>query len=308
MNILSEITKGNNHVEAIRQQLFDVITLPLYPPSLGVIEAEHDIDKGSKFAPPSAFGNYKNTGGDCLGVLGKDFRATQPTVLLDAFTECLIDSGIDLKSLNYNEVQGGKRVRFSVDLEPIKFKNKAKVGDVISSRLVLQTGYDGYTATTFQIETEVLKCTNGMVGKDTSANVKFKNTQGNIGKIAIVCSDIAQMVQTSKDFSKLILAYDKTAIDDKTVDAFCKATIGYSRKEYNDLGKVKKERIDELMGAIEIELGRNGKTAWGLLNGLTYATNHIWTSENAKLDYLTAGAGFRTNNKAQAFLNELVAV
>ena len=305
MNILSDLSKGNANVESIRAQLFDVITLPLFPPALNVIQAEFDIT-GTKFNRPNSFGNYKHTGGDCLGVLGKDFKATQPSVLLDAFEGCLIDSGIDLATLKYSEVQGGKRVRFSVDLTPTKFKNAAKVGDVITNRLVLQTGFDGYTATTFQIETEVLKCTNGMVAKDSSANVKFKNTNGNVGKIAIVCDDIAKMVQTSKDFSKLILAYDKTAITQKDVDKFCVATIGYSNKERKELGKVKLARLDELQLAIDKELSRNGKTAWGLLNAITYATNHIWTSEEAQLDYLTAGAGLRTNNKAQTFLQELV--
>jgi hypothetical protein len=312
MNILSEISKGNANVEAIRAQLFDVVTLPLYPPALNVIQAEYDIDPTlgdtgrPAFVRPNAFGNYKHTGGDCLGVLGKDFRATQPTMLLDAFSSCLIDSGLDLQSLKYSEVQGGKRVRFSIDLEPTVFKNKAEVGDVVSNKLILQTGFDGYTATTFQIETEVLKCTNGMVAKDSSANVKFKNTQGNIGKISIVCDDIAQMVESSKDFSKLLLSYDKTSIDNKTVDAFCKATIGYSRKDKNELGKVKLARLDELMNSIDLELSRNGKTAWGLLNGLTHATNHVWSNNETRLDYLTVGAGLRTNNKAQKFLNELV--
>jgi hypothetical protein len=306
MNILENLSNENAHIEAIREQLFNVVTLPLYPPATDVIGAEYDIPKGATFKRPPNFGNYKQSGGECLGVLGKDFRATQPSMLLDAFSQCLIDTGIDLKSLFYEEVNGGRRVRFGVDLEPIKFRNMAKVGDVVSTRLVLQTGYDGYTATTFQIETEVLKCTNGMVGRGTSSKVRFKNTKGNIGKIAIACNDIAQMVTSSQDFGRLIRAYDKTSVSDEQVDAFLKATIGYNRKEREELGKVKTQRLDELMGAIDREFTDNGKTAWGLLNGLTRATNHLWTDEDSKLDYLTAGAGFRTNDKAQKFLNELV--
>jgi len=306
MNILENLSNENAHIESIREQLFNVVTLPLYPPSTDVIGAEFDIEDGATFKRPPNFGNYKHTGGECLGVLGKDFRATQPSVLLDAFSECLINSGLELSSLKYSEIKGGQRVRFSVFLEQIKFKNQAKVGDVLSTSLVLQTGYDGYTATTFHIETEVLKCTNGMVGRGTSAKVKFKNTKGNVGKIAIACSDISQMVESSKDFTKLMRQYDKTAITSKDVDAFLKATLGYNQKEREDLGKVKLARLDELQGAIDLELSRNGKTAWGLLNGLTYATNHLWTSEEGKLDYLTAGAGLRTNDIAQKFLNELV--
>lgn len=306
MDILTDLSKGNANIEAIRAQLFNVITLPLYPPAKAGIESEFDIAPDAKFNRPTSFGNWKDSGGDCLGVLGKDWKPTQPSMLLDAFEGCLIDSGLDLATLQYQELKGGRKVRFSIDLAETKFKNSAKVGDVLAKKLVLQTGFDGFTATSFMIETEVLKCTNGMTGLGTEASVKFKNTKHNVGKIAIACDDIAQMIQKAEDFGELMKQYDKTAITSKDVDEFLKATIGYSRKERDELGKVKTERLDQIQEALEIELGRNGKTAWGLLNAMTYATNHIWTTEEAQLDYLTAGAGLRTNNKAQKFLNELV--
>ncbi len=317
MDILSDLTKGNANVEAIREQLFDVITLPLYPPAkAGIIEVKKElsaetgkkiiIPKDAKFKRPTNFANYKNTGGECLGVLGKDWKPTQPVMLLDAFEQCLIDSGMDLSQMKYQELKGGRKVRFSVPLAETKFKNSAKVGDVLKKDLVIQTGFDGFTATSFMIETLVLKCTNGMTGFGTEASVKFKNTKHNVGKIAIACTDIAQMVTKADDFGELMKQYDKTAVTAKNVDAFLKATIGYSRKERDELGKVKTERLDQIQEAIEVEFSRNGKTAWGLLNAMTYATNHIWTTEESQLDYLTNGAGLRTNNKAQKFLNELV--
>lgn len=308
MSILKTITAGNDHVEKIRQQLFEVVTLPLYPPAKTVIEAECDVTKNSKFERPEAFGNWKNSGGECLGVLGKDWKPTQPVMLLDAFEQCLIESGLDLTKLKYQELKGGRKIRFSIPLQETKFKNAAKVGDVLKKDLVIQTGFDGYTATSFMIETEVLKCRNGMTGFGTEATVKWKNTKGNVGKIAIACSDIAQMVRKADDFGELMKRYDATKVTAKDVDAFLKATIGYNRKERDELGKVKTERLDQLMEAIEVEMTRNGKTAWGLLNALTYSTNHLWTTDEARLDYLTNGAGFRTNNKAQKFLNDLVGV
>jgi len=306
MDILTDLSKGNAHVEAIRAQLFNVVTLPLYPPALKGIQAEHDVSDDAKFNRPTSYGNWKHTGGDCLGVLGKDWLPTQPTMLLDAFETCLIDSGLDLSTLEYNELKGGKKVRFSIDLGEVKFKNNAKVGDVLERKLVLQTGFDGFTATSFMIETKVLKCLNGMTGFGTEASIKFKNTKHNVGKIAIACEDIAQMVQKADDFGSLMKQYDKTAVTAKDVDNFLTATLGYNRKQRDELGKVKNERLDDIQNALDIELSRNGKTAWGLLNAMTYATNHIWTTEEAQLDYLTTGAGLRTNNKAQKFLNELV--
>ena len=306
MNILSDLSKGNANVEALRSQLFNVVTLPLYPPSIEGIRAEYDVSDDAVFNRPSRFGNYKHTGGDCLGELKGDWKATQPIMLLDAFESCLIDSGLDLSTIAYQELKGGCKVRFSVDLQETKFKNSAKQGDVLSKKLVLQTGFDGFTSTSFMIETLVLKCTNGMTALGTEASVKFKNTKHNVGKIAIACDDIAQMVTKADDFGDLMRAYDKTAITSKDVDAFLTATIGYNRKERAELGKVKTQRLDDIQLALDKELSRNGKTAWGLLNAMTYATNHIWTSDEAKLDYLTSGAGLKTNTKAQVFLNKLV--
>ena len=311
MNILKAISDGNNNVEAIRKQLFNVVMVPLYPPTLTQIQSvntEFIIPDNASFVRPENFSAYKHIGGKPLGTIGKDFRPTQPSILLDAFSECLIESGLDLRTLKYEELQGGRKVQFSVELTPTIFKNAAKVGDIISNRLVLRTGFDGYTATTFQIETLVLKCTNGMTAKDTSVNVKFKNTQGNLGKIAIACTDIAKMAESAKDFGELIKVYDAKAIDAKILDKFLTATIGYNRKDANELGKIKTQRLDELMGAINVEFKRNGRTAWGLLNGLTYATNHIWAPKENALDYIHLGGGLKTNDKAQKFLNELVLV
>ena len=39
MDILNNLSKGNANVEAIRSQLFEVITLPLYPPTKDAINA-----------------------------------------------------------------------------------------------------------------------------------------------------------------------------------------------------------------------------------------------------------------------------
>jgi len=123
MDILADLSKGNAHVEAIRAQLFNVVTLPLYPPALKGIQAEHDVSDDAKFNRPTSFGNWKDSGGECLGVLGKDWKPTQPSMLLDAFEGCLIDSGLDLASLQYQELKGGRKVRFSIDLQETKFKN-----------------------------------------------------------------------------------------------------------------------------------------------------------------------------------------
>lgn len=307
MNILENLNADANHLNEIRNQLFDVVVLPNYPPSLDAIQQQYgNVPNDVKFVRPQSFTTYRNTGGQPLGIkIGKDFVPTQPNMLFDSFTNCLIEVGYDLSKLQYTELKDGSKVRFSIDLEGISFKNrKAKVDDIHTS-LILETGYDGLTKTTYSLQTERLVCTNGMTVTDSKTAVSFKNTKGNFGKIGLACEDISKMALKVGDYKKQILAYDSKEVNTKDVNAFLKKIAGYDQTERTELGKVKNARLDAFMESIELEFGRTGATAWGLLNGATYFTNHVANTDNRE-DYLYAGGGRLINANAEKFVNALI--
>lgn len=308
MELLNALNKGINNIKGIENGLFDVLNLPLYPPSFGAIKsANGQFQIGGEFIRPESFATYKNTGGHPLGTIGKDYVPTQPKDLFNAFTNCLIEANYDLSTVKYTEVKGGKRVRFSVDYDSIGFKNAKGNQDDLGTKIVLETGYDGKTKTTFSIETIRMICSNGMIIKDSHMNVAFKNTKGNFGKIFIACDNILSMGENIDLYKEQLLSYNSKAISTKEVNVMLKKTLGYDQTERTELSKTKNARLDEVMSSIELEFSRTGSTVWGLLNGITHFTNHIADTDN-RIDYLNFGAGLKTNNIAQVVANQLVLV
>lgn len=306
MSTFENISSGAANLVAIENQLFDVLTLPLYPPTLEVIKSENDIHPKASFKRPNTFGNYKHTGGDCLGVLGKDFRATQPRALFQSFVECLTElDNIDFSKMRYTELKGGAKVRFTIPLQGFGFKNKARKIDDIETFISLETGFDGYTKTTYTLDTRRLVCLNGMTVKDSSVNVSFKNTKGNVDTIKLACHQLTAVAENGKKFQERVAAYNNREVSKKEVNAYVKGILGYSPEDREELYSTKIARLDQLMEAIDLEFSRTGTTVWGLLNGVTYATNHVFETKN-RTDYLFAGAGYRTNAKAQVLANELI--
>lgn len=309
-----QITKGLQHVANIEKQLFDVAKVPLYPPTLDAFKETFGTKDAEQLGRPDYFATYKTTGGSPLGTIGKDFTPTQPRELFSSFVECLSDvSELDLSTIQYRELKGGAKVQFIVKLPSISFKNAMKVGDEVATNLVIQTGYDGLTKTTFNLETLRLICTNGMTVRGTEAGVSFKNTKHNVGKLSIAtdtawvagCEQIIKMIDQTQSVKKAFQLFDKTEVTRKEVDAYVKKVFGYSNTERAELGKVKTERLDQIMASFDLEMSRTGNTVWGMLNGVTHFTNHIAETDNRE-DYMLTGAGLLTNDKAQKFALELV--
>jgi hypothetical protein len=62
----------------------------------------------------------------------------------------------------------------------------------------------------------------------------------------------------------------------------------------------KVNQINAFAGALNKEIQLEGKTIWGLFNGVTRYTNHIAspTEKDKKSDYLMTGAGYKMSNVA----------
>jgi hypothetical protein len=296
---VNEMLNGVNNLASIEEGLFDVARVPLYPPTLEAFNSEFKGD-ATDLVRPDAFAIYRTTGGDPLGYVGKDFRPTQPRELFTQFVECLKEvDGIDLNKVRYRELKEGAKIQFSVSLQSITFRNRAKVGDDIETRLVITTGFDGFTKTTLNLETLRLICINGMTALKSHAKVSFKNTKGNFGKLGIACEQVSKVASRVTEFKELFIQFDSREVTKKEVDDYVKAVFGYSNAEREELGTAKTKRLDAIMTSFDLEMSRSGNTVWGMLNGVTHFTNHVADTRNRE-DYVFSGGGLLLNNKAQA--------
>ena len=285
MNILENIAKSHQAVQTIENQLFNVVKMPLYT---GVDD---------KFTIENGFGLFKEHGGNQLGIVGKDFNSAQPKAIFEAFCDASLQSGFDIDKLNYFEMKEGKKIRFSIPIAKVSFTNVRGVEDTTNVILNVQTGYDGNTATSLYLETYRLICTNGMKKTFTEFKAKFRNTNGNEGKIAGMLADVTKCVGQVEKLEEMYIRLNGVKVNQKAVDKYIQSVFGYDLTKYADLGKQSIAIIDKVKECIEWEFNESGATAFGLFNGITHYTNHF-AKGHENSDYLFTEQGARTNDKA----------
>lgn len=287
MEILKSLSSGNANVETIKSQLFDVINVPLFT-------------NNERFENPNAFGIYKAQGGQPFGVLGKDFTPQQPTALFDSFIQCLIDNtDVDLSKVKYHEMKEGAKIRFSVPVKTIGFTNLRGQHDENVISLNIQTGFDGFTATSLYLSLYRMVCSNGMKANVTEFKTKFKNTIGNVGKIQLLCDDVTKAMDKSDNLIQLVETLNKVEITTKRKNEFIKKVLGYSLDQKEELTTRKRNILQKIEESMAIEISRSGGNLWGLVNGITYYTNHLVKSDAKDVDtYIYAETGEKLNNTA----------
>lgn len=291
MEILSNIASGNANIESIKGKLFDVVKVPLITGLEG-------------FDNPDSFGVYRATGGQALGSVGKDFTPTQPKLLFDEFENCLYQTDCDFNDVTYLELKGGKKIVFEAPIKTMGFKNLKGEDDEMIVKINLSTGFDGLTKTSLFISCFRLVCSNGMKAWRTEFAVSFKNTKGNVGKASSLCNDIAKATDSINDFEAYIQQLNRTSVDKAKVEEFLMKTLGYNQSLYSELHGTKKAILDNVNESIELEFSRTGATLWGLVNGITYYTNHVAKTEDRN-DYLLVGGGLKLNDIAQKVALEM---
>lgn len=285
---LEKILQEAENISNIRESLFEVKKIQLHPNIPG-------------FKSPDAYGMFRNTGGDALGVVGKSFEPTQPKFLFDNFVDSLQDFNAgDLNKLKYSELKGGSKILFKAPIGKISFKNLAGKDDEMELFINLQTGFDGQTKTSMYISSYRLICLNGMKAYATEFSVSFKNTKGNIGKVNYMVNDLQKAFGLAKDFNEMVEHLNSKKVTKKEVDEYILKVTGLNQKDYNELSTRGRNILDRINSSIATEFADTGSTAWGLVNGITRYTNHLASTSNRQ-DYLFADNGMQLNDKAQKF-------
>lgn len=282
-----------NPIATIENKLFRVVEHQMIPNT-----------NDAAFLNPTLRGLYKHTGGAPLGVNGKNFNVIQPQVLFDNLLKCAgAIKGIDLDGLSYRELKGGAKIQFKIQLDSISFKTRTKKVDDIETFATLTTGYDGLTKTSFNFETFRLWCANGCSHLEQSVNVSVKNTVNNETTIVNLCDDLEKLIAGTTDRKEWFKFLDSADIDELKKQRVIKAALGYNKldKDAPEFSTAKLATLEEIEASIAKEMDFAGATAWGLFNGITRYTNHGGRAkdDDARADYLFAGAGTRINSNVE---------
>lgn len=293
MEILNNVLSGNANMQAIKNQLFDVVKVPL-------------ITNLEGFEAPNNFGMYKAEGGNCLGVVGKDYTPTPSKLLFEQFEDCLYDTDADFNKVKYLELKEGRKIVFEAPIKNMGFRNMVGKEDELIVKVNLSTGYDGLTKTSLFVSVYRLICSNGMKAWNTEFNVAFKNTQGNVGKASSLCADVAKAIDSTERYGDLIKQLNKTEVSVADTQEFLKRVLGYNNSMLDEVSTRGRNILDAVQESIAIEFSRTGATAWGLVNGITHYTNHVVNTKEDRDSYLLVGSGMKLNDTAQRVALSLI--
>lgn len=265
MSTTDSVLSGLSNLNKVEASLFEVVKIQLEAPD-------------PVFEKPNTFGIYKGTGGKPLGVMGGVFDPMQPKEFMQNIVQTVTDNDVDLdlNTLQFNEYGGGEYIEFSLDLPKIEFTNEKKVNDVTEMKLVFTTSYNGSKSNQIQLFTKRLVCSNGMVawGRDAEATLKAKNTAGGKKKILTYGNELMKVMAGQEDYRQKIEALNKIKVNTRQVNEYLSKLLKYDVTD-SDIHPNSQKVLDKINEAIELEFSRTGETMYGLLNGITYYTNHL---------------------------------
>jgi hypothetical protein len=256
------------------------------------------------FQVSDTFGVFKSSGGGQLGVVGKSFNPTQPRAVFEAFCDAILEYGLDTATLKMTEVKNGEIVRFSVDLEPISYINIAKKEDTTIPTLNLQLGLNGKVKTSMYLSTLRLVCTNGAKKSFTEFQTSFKNVKGNEGKIVGMLNDVVNCVNEVKNVNELYQRMQTVKVNDEIVKKYIDRVLGYDLDNLKEYSKIKQQNIELIRESIDLEIGRTGKTLFGLYNGFTHYANHQIKTKDT--DNVFSGVGSKVIKSTEKLILEMV--
>lgn len=275
MDILQKIELDNSKIENIREKMINPVKVQLHSGIEG-------------FKSPNNYGVYRNTGGDCLGVVGKSFNPLNLDLLLDSVIHSILESELDLdvNKLEYTEYKKGAKIAFSVPLKIYEIKKSRMVGDLIESKLLFKTGFDGKTMTSVSYFTKRLWCKNGASSWKSDYNVAFKNTTNSQNKIFNLCEGIVQINADVENYIQLLndLALKPITVDME--DEYFQRVFGINRKTYLEEKTRRQNVLNSIHEVTAIELNNTGDNLFSLLQGTTrYLTHNIASQSEEALMY-----------------------
>ena len=320
-DIIAEMTKTSSHINEIQSRFYEVVKIR---PSFGNYKA-----------PKGMYGVFNKKTKESLSdkSMGKNFVPMQQQELLNNILATVheFQADLNLDTLQFNTYCGGSKIEFTIETKPLKFKNAKSVMDETNIMLSFTTSYDGSKSNRYALFTKRVVCENGMTVKEFQGELKGRNTQGGKTKILSYAKEIAEIINGADKFKEKMIALDKIKISRSQVSAFTKSLLGFNAEtlaekietleeqgkteaQIEQAVKLQQSMLENLETAIALEFNRTGETAFGLLQGVTYYTNHIANEtkhiankgEISNDEYIRFYQGAKTNDKAQDLIFALL--
>lgn len=247
------------------------------------------------------FGLVRSDNDTVLGHCKDSYRAFQNELIMNTMKGFADEHGLIVE--RGGAFGGGKKIFLQLYI-PNDFKI-GKGGDALKQYLFAANTFDHSARLSFGYTNTVISCQNtfNRALKDTS--IRIKHTESGEGRIIELPTLFAEHLQLRKETNEMFLVWDST----KATKAMAKELIAQLTNTDKNMtpaqrGEMSTRSLNILEGlemAVNKEMKEKGETLWGLLNGVTYYTNHIKSHpkrDNGQLESILVGTGAQMNNKA----------
>lgn len=224
---------------------------------------------------------------DVLSVVGKNYKVVQPGEILEFFRNLVENAGFEIETAG--ALAGGKRV-WALAKTGRVFLAAGDPSDRINAYLLLTTSYDKKFATTGQFTSIRVVCNNtlewSLQQTDDVASGDgrvFRVPHNSVFKASEVQANLGILDTSWKGFETLVEKLVNTPISKKVAVEFFMDLMGYSEEDpqhaVDHIYTVKK-LLQSYETAPGQQLATARNTAWGLVNAVTYFTDHTRRASN----------------------------
>jgi hypothetical protein len=258
------------------------------------VRKENLISESGLTTPNS--GIYRNDTNEWLGTTSKKYTPYQNAELVTTILEASEDIGLKIEK--GGTLSNGKLVYVQMELKE-EFIGVSQVKRYITAL----NSHNGTSSIAFGSSNEVVICQNSFF-KIIKEMKKFRHTQSAGEKVKLAVMEMKNTIMEDINLMNTFKLMDSIKVEDEAIHNLIKSCFGIDIDK--DHKKRTSNKLELINNAIDIEFELEGRTMWGLFNGITRYTNHYGSknTHKSKEDYIMNGVGYNVNiNAYDSILN-----
>ena len=234
-----------------------------------------------------SYGIFRNDNGLWLGTVSEKYTPYQNEQLAE--TIVLASEGIGLDVTRGGLLSDGKKVYLQCELKQ-EYIGKSAIKRFITAL----NSHNGSTSIGFGSSNTVVVCENTFYKAYKNIN-KFRHTASAKDRIKLAMADLRNAIQMDEKLMHNFKIMSDTPYIDEVMARIFKNCFDINLDiPKREISTQKIKQTEMVSKAIATEIEIEGKTLWGVFNGITRYTNH-YTAPKNKEEYIMTGGGYKTN-------------
>lgn len=236
----------------------------------------------------NSVGVFRSDNNDWLGTVSPKYTPYQNQDLVTTIVEAAEYIGIDVESGGC--IKNGQKIFLQLALPEVHIGNSG-----VKRYITALNSHNGKSSIAFGSTNTVVVCQNTFY-KVYRELPKFRHNTNAFEKIKLTVMEMKNSIKEDIKLMQTFQLMSSIGMKDEVLENVMKNTFNVDLNQNIDQvhGK-RREKINKISQAIEVEKNLEGNTLWGLFNGITRYTNHMINHKGSKADNVMQGEAFKYN-------------